>query len=72
MAILGTISYQVTKAYLTRQITQAQFAHTHHLAKMVKQFLQTRVSEGEAFASNPIFTNPNLINTVSVGKKTWR
>ncbi|BAZ46359.1 methyl-accepting chemotaxis protein [Chondrocystis sp. NIES-4102] len=69
VAILGTISYQVTKAYLTRQITQVQFARTHHLAKMVKQFLQTRVSEGEAFASNPIFTNPNVINTVSVGEK---
>lgn len=69
VAVLGAISYKVTESHVTRQINQTQLARTRHQSKMLEEYIQDRANEAETLASNPIFTNPNLINAVTISQK---
>jgi methyl-accepting chemotaxis protein PixJ len=69
VAVLGAISYKVTESHVTRQIDQTQLARTRHQAKMLEEYIQDRANEAETLASNPIFTNPNVMNRVTISQK---
>ncbi|MGL5939705.1 MAG: GAF domain-containing protein [Waterburya sp.] len=69
VAVLGAISYKVTESHVTRQINQTQLARTRHQSKMLEEYIQDRANEAETLASNPIFTNPNLMDVVTISQK---
>ena len=69
LTIIGGISYRVIQNRLTQQINQSQLSRTTHLAHMFEKYLKNRVNEAETLAASPIFTNPNVIDTVTMGQK---
>ncbi|MGL6339550.1 MAG: GAF domain-containing protein [Waterburya sp.] len=69
VAVLGAISYKVTESHVTRQINQTQLARTRHQSQMLEEYIQDRANEAETLASNPIFTNPNLMDAVTISQK---
>jgi methyl-accepting chemotaxis protein PixJ len=69
VTVLGAISYKVTESHVKRQIDQTQLSRTQHQAKMLEKYIQDRANEAETLASNPIFTNPNVTNVVTVNQK---
>ena len=69
LTTIGAISYKVTQNYLIEQINQTQEDRVGHLAGMLRKYLVARVHEAEILASSPIFTNPNVTETVTVDQK---
>ena len=69
LTTIGAISYKVTQNYLVKQIDRTQENRAEHLAGMLRKYLVNRVHEAETLANSPIFTNPNIIETVTVDQK---
>ena len=69
LTTIGAISYKVTQNYLIKQINQTQESRAEHLADLLEQYLANRVHEAETLASSLIFTNPNIMETVTVEQK---
>jgi methyl-accepting chemotaxis protein PixJ len=69
VSVLGAISYKVTESHVSRQIDQTQLARTRHQGQMIEKYIRDRANEAEILASNPIFTNPNLMNVVTPSQK---
>ncbi len=69
VTIIGAITYKVTESHLSRQINHTQRDRTHHLSKMFERFVISRANEAETLATSPIFTNPNVISTVTLKQK---
>ena len=69
VAVLGAIAYKVTESHVTRQISQTQLEHTRHLAEMFEEYIKSRVNEAETLAESPIFSNPNIMEVVTVNQK---
>ncbi|MGD1917516.1 MAG: cache domain-containing protein [Pleurocapsa sp.] len=66
---IGAISYKAIERDLTENINQAQQSRANHLALTLETYLLNRTNEAETLAANPIFTNPNVMETVTVGQK---
>ena len=66
---IGAISYKVTQSHLTKQINQTQQDRSSHMAQMLEKYIISRANEGETLAANPIFTNPNVMATVTESQK---
>ena len=69
LTTIGAISYKVTQNYLSEQIDRTQESRAEHLSGMLEKYLVNRVHESEVMANSPIFTNPNLIEMVTVDQK---
>ena len=69
VAIIGAVAYQITQSHTTRNIEQIQQERTHHLAMMFENFIADRINEAETLTGSPIFTNPNVMGTVTVNQK---
>jgi methyl-accepting chemotaxis protein PixJ len=67
--VIGAIAYQVTATYVTRQVHLTQQAHTNNLATMLEDYIASRSNEVSSFASSTIFTNPNVIERVTISQK---
>ncbi len=67
--VIGAIAYQVTATHVTRQVKLTQQAHTNQLATMLEDYIVSRKNEVTSFASSTIFTNPNVIERVTVSQK---
>ena len=68
IATISAVAYKITASHITRQIEQTQQDRTHHLAHMFEQFIITHVQEAETLAVSPIFTNPNITETVTLNQ----
>ena len=66
---IGAVAYKVTQNHLIEQINRTQQSRAAHLAHMLEKYLNSRVDESEILAANPIFTNPNVMETVTVAQK---
>lgn len=67
--VIGAIAYQVTATYVTRQVKLTQQAHTNQLATMLENYIVSRKNEVTSFAGSTIFTNPNVIERVTISQK---
>ena len=68
-AIIGAIAYQNTRSQVSQEINRVQQERTHHLADMFDKFIANRIGEAETLAGSPIFTNPNIMGTVTLDQK---
>ena len=69
IAIISAVAYKVTERHLVRHVNQVQLERTNHLAEMLQQYISGRANEAETLAASPIFTNPNLMNQVTLSQK---
>ncbi|MDJ0570216.1 MAG: HAMP domain-containing protein [Pleurocapsa sp. MO_192.B19] len=69
VAVIGEIAYKVTESHVKRQINQTELHRTRHLAQTLEEYIKSRTREAETLAGSPIFTNPNVINTITLNQK---
>lgn len=69
LATIGAISYRVTQSHLVEEINQTQQSRASQLAQMWEKYLLDRINEAETLTANPIFTNPNVMETVTESQR---
>lgn len=69
VGLIGMVAYKVTASHVARQINLAELNRTRHLSDMVGKYIKNQAKTAETLASSPIFTNPNVIDTVTLSQK---
>ena len=67
--IIGFVAYKTVANEIVSQANQKQLERTEHLAQMLKKYIDGRVNEARVIASSPIFTNPNIMDRVTISQK---
>lgn len=69
VTIIGAIAYRVTASHLGQQINQTEQDKSRHTAQMLEKLLKDCANEAKTLADSPIFTNPNVMATMTPSQK---